>query len=72
MGNPTMHNNPTLIPECTHAACSKWGTRYETVGEYMWVMLEDGMLPKEEARNEYVAALHWQCEREAWDMGIPC
>ena len=65
MGKPTMTSKPTLIVECTAAKCSKWGKCYMTIGEYMWVMLEDGLLTREQAKHEYGQALRVCNAREA-------
>ena len=62
MGKPTMANRPTLILECTCSKCAMWGKDYQHIGEYMWLMLEDGVLSKAEARHEYEAALRFQRE----------
>ena len=65
MGKPTMSSKSTLIVQCTQAKCSRHGQCYEMVGQYMWLMLDDGLLTKEEARHEYEGALRGQGEEEA-------
>ena len=60
-----MESKPTLILECTESRCALWGKNYMDIGEYMWLLLQDGMLSKAEARHEYEAALRFDCEELA-------
>ena len=49
----------TLIMEVTEAKCKRHGKDYEAIGEYMWLLLQDGLLSKEAAKQEFEEALTW-------------
>ena len=40
-----------MIMECTENRCIKHVDDYETMGEYLWILLEHGMPRKAEAKR---------------------
>ena len=51
-------NEAAMVADATNM----WGKDYQHIGEYMWLLLEDDMLSKADARHEYEAALRFQSE----------
>ena len=43
--------------DATENKCTPHGKDYEFMGEFLWVLLDDGMLSRAEAKREYQDAL---------------